>query len=400
MDTLLVTPTLGESAEQQDSIRADVRPTLVRSDDDMVIAIPTGLWQDVSKPSPLCGQQVIATNPVDGTSVALTVQDASWSSTYATMPRGAFLALGGSEVDGVLPIEFYFKDAKSIDSSLLPTETAGATDVSWAPTTPKANHAEESETVSGKVASATSVKVEVEAEPATAAAPVVPASSATTEAPVATTTSVQAASVDSKVAAVRITTTTTTTEAPRPTTTAFDSASAASASKASADAAYASSSSASAAAAAASQAAAAEAEKQAAADAAAAASKSSADAAWASSSSAAAAAAKPTTTTEAPAPEPTQDEPSNGGGGQVFTGGYATYYLQNGNAGHCGTVASDDSKVIALPSAMYADGAHCGQQIKITRVDNGATVVATVRDSCPTCVNSECPRGAVFVSES
>ncbi|KAK4055361.1 hypothetical protein OIO90_003199 [Microbotryomycetes sp. JL221] len=78
-----------------------------------------------------------------------------------------------------------------------------------------------------------------------------------------------------------------------------------------------------------------------------------------------------------------------GGGGQVFRGGYATYYMQNGNPGHCGTVAQESDYVIALPTHTYANGAHCGKRIRLTRTDNGRSVTATVRDSCPTCVNNE-----------
>lgn len=80
---------------------------------------------------------------------------------------------------------------------------------------------------------------------------------------------------------------------------------------------------------------------------------------------------------------------SASGGGQTFTGGFATFYLQKGNPGHCGTVAQESDKVIALPSAMYADGAHCGKQIRLTRTDTGKSVTGTVRDSCPTCVNDQ-----------
>lgn len=61
---------------------------------------------------------------------------------------------------------------------------------------------------------------------------------------------------------------------------------------------------------------------------------------------------------------------------------------QNGVAGNCGAVSQESDKVIALPTSTYAGGSHCGAMIKITRVDNGATVVARVADSCPTCVNS------------
>ncbi|KAK4047322.1 hypothetical protein OIV83_005500 [Microbotryomycetes sp. JL201] len=85
---------------------------------------------------------------------------------------------------------------------------------------------------------------------------------------------------------------------------------------------------------------------------------------------------------------------SNNGGGNVVRGGFATFYYQNGNPGHvsstcCGTVAAESDKVIALPTNTYANGKHCGRQIRLTRTDNGRSVVATVRDSCPTCHNDQ-----------
>lgn len=35
---------------------------------------------------------------------------------------------------------------------------------------------------------------------------------------------------------------------------------------------------------------------------------------------------------------------------------------------------------------MYANGAHCGKAVIITRVSDGRKVRAIVQDSCPTCV--------------
>lgn len=34
---------------------------------------------------------------------------------------------------------------------------------------------------------------------------------------------------------------------------------------------------------------------------------------------------------------------------------------------------------------MYNGGANCGRQVKIVRTDNGASVIATIADECPTC---------------
>lgn len=297
------------------------------------------------------------------------------------------MALGGKETDGVLPIEFYFQDSKALDASLLPTNTASATDVSWAPSTDKANHAEASETNEGKVAEATSVKVEEEAQATTTPAP---ASSAAAE----ETTSVREASVNSKVAAVKITSST----APAtPTTPAFDSVSAARASSAAA-----AQRSADAQAAAerkkqeeqAAAAAQAEADKkaqeaEAAAAAEAAKQKAEEEKAQAEAAAAASKAAAEATKTPEPKPEPAPSPaPAPPAQGNVHSGGQATWFQQNGNPGHCGQYNSDSTKLVALPSAIYDNGSHCGKTVRITRVDTGKTVDAIVADSCPTCPNS------------
>ena len=44
--------------------------------------------------------------------------------------------------------------------------------------------------------------------------------------------------------------------------------------------------------------------------------------------------------------------------------------------------------VIALDSAVYDNGAHCGKTVKLVNLDSGATTTATVADECPTCDNS------------
>ncbi|KAM0790003.1 hypothetical protein ACM66B_005333 [Microbotryomycetes sp. NB124-2] len=72
---------------------------------------------------------------------------------------------------------------------------------------------------------------------------------------------------------------------------------------------------------------------------------------------------------------------------QTFTG-WATYFWQNGNYGNCGIKSLDSSSVVALPTKTYANGIHCGQQVRITRKSTGKTIIATVQDSCPTCVTN------------
>ncbi|ORY86660.1 RlpA-like double-psi beta-barrel-protein domain-containing protein-containing protein [Leucosporidium creatinivorum] len=239
------------------------------SDDDMVIALPTGLYPNVTEVSEYCGKTVLATNPATGANATLTVQDASWAADYVTLPKSAFLALGGSTEAGELAITFEFTDS----SIVVPSSTSAA-DVTSS-TAARSNKAESKSSSSASSSPSSSAQATT-------------SSSEAVEVKVAQTSAAAA-----KVAAE------TTTAAPTTTTSAYDYASASSASKASADAAWASSSS-----------------------------KAAADAAWASSSSAAA-------------------------------------------------------------DAAWASSTHCGQQILITRTDTGAQVTATVRDSCPTCVNNE-----------
>ncbi|KAM0790926.1 hypothetical protein ACM66B_004233 [Microbotryomycetes sp. NB124-2] len=327
-------------------------------DNSLVFSLPTGLWPEVYNPSPLCGKKVVATNPATGQSLTLTVQDASWFAGSVQVPVGVFKQLGGSTEQGVLPIEFHFVD----EDLNLPESTSGATDIFGAASSDVRAAA------SSSAASVATVKPQNNVVKTTTAAPITTAApTTTTEAPVTTTTVDQASIASVKLAAEQA----------------------------------AASSSSAAAQAAASAAAQAEADKKAQEEADKKAAEEAAAAAASSSSAAAAAAAATTTTTTEAAPEPTSNggsqgnndggnsESGNNDGGNVISGGYATYFYQNGVAGNCGTVGTDDQKLIALPTAIYDGGRRCGRQIKITRVSNGATVVATVRDSCPTCVNNE-----------
>jgi len=85
---------------------------------------------------------------------------------------------------------------------------------------------------------------------------------------------------------------------------------------------------------------------------------------------------------------------NNGGGysgsGEQHSGGFATYYYQNGVAGNCGTVNPETAFIAALPSAIYDGGAHCGQSITLTNSNNGKSVTVVVADSCPSCISNEC----------
>ncbi|KIJ47155.1 hypothetical protein M422DRAFT_778280 [Sphaerobolus stellatus SS14] len=68
--------------------------------------------------------------------------------------------------------------------------------------------------------------------------------------------------------------------------------------------------------------------------------------------------------------------------------GIATFFYQNGIAGACGTVHDDWDHVIALQTALYQNGAHCGQTVVITNKNTGHTTTGVVADECPTCDSS------------
>jgi len=76
----------------------------------------------------------------------------------------------------------------------------------------------------------------------------------------------------------------------------------------------------------------------------------------------------------------------------VNTGGFATFFYQNGVAGACGTVHGDNDMIAAIDGDRYGDlaarSALCGKQVKLTNTKNGKSVTVTIADACPTCDNS------------
>ncbi|CAA7271656.1 unnamed protein product [Cyclocybe aegerita] len=74
------------------------------------------------------------------------------------------------------------------------------------------------------------------------------------------------------------------------------------------------------------------------------------------------------------------------------TGGFATYFYQEGNAGACGTVHKDTDMIAAIDGDRYGDlgkrSSLCGKRVKITNTKNQKTVTVTIADACPTCRNS------------
>lgn len=95
-------------------------------------------------------------------------------------------------------------------------------------------------------------------------------------------------------------------------------------------------------------------------------------------------------------PQPTSAAPTQGGGGsgsgsgQVYGNAEATFFYQNGVAGACGTVHSDQDLIVAIDTNGWWQNTGqvsdlCGRQVRITRVSDGRQVTATIADACPTC---------------
>ncbi|BGP29098.1 hypothetical protein JCM10296v2_000836 [Rhodotorula toruloides] len=343
----------------------------------MQVGLPLPVYSDPSTKSALCGTTAYATNPANGQSVTVTVVDGSDRTDFTTFSKAAYSALGGNLDTGMLPIVLSLsKDAAAAAKKVAAVNVASSAtsvvaasaqpDKTSAPEVPASTVAQQQKS-SDKVTQAPTSTVDAAASSAAAKkayesqqAQILAASQASADAAAAGSSHLLPSSAPSGIDD-------------------FAWGEIAASSQAAADAAA--SSSAAAAAAASSKAAA-----SSSAAAAAASSKAAADAA-ASSSSAAAAAAAAKATQDANA-----NKGGNGGGngGKVFSGGIATYFYQNGVAGNCGAVNPDSAMIVALPTATYANGAHCGQTVTITRTDTGESIQAKVADSCPTCNNNSC----------
>ncbi|THH20685.1 hypothetical protein EW146_g737 [Bondarzewia mesenterica] len=98
---------------------------------------------------------------------------------------------------------------------------------------------------------------------------------------------------------------------------------------------------------------------------------------------------KPTTSSTS-APAAASTSPASGSGGDIL-GGFATFFYQNGVAGACGTVHSDEDFIAAIDQARYGNSGAtselCGKQVQITNTANQKTVTVTIADDCPTCNN-------------
>lgn len=100
----------------------------------------------------------------------------------------------------------------------------------------------------------------------------------------------------------------------------------------------------------------------------------------------------PTTTSEAPAATSEAASSGSSPSGDVHTGGHATFFYQNGNAGACGEYNSDDSHIVAIDgNGWWQDFSQasdlCGRWVNIKNTNNGKTVSAKIADVCPTCVS-------------
>lgn len=85
---------------------------------------------------------------------------------------------------------------------------------------------------------------------------------------------------------------------------------------------------------------------------------------------------------------------ASSGNGDFVSGGFATFFTQNGVAGACGTVHSDSALIAAVDSRRYGNTGEvsdlCGKKVQIINTDNGKSVTVTIADACPTCENSNC----------
>ncbi|KAF9052892.1 RlpA-like double-psi beta-barrel-protein domain-containing protein-containing protein [Panaeolus papilionaceus] len=98
-------------------------------------------------------------------------------------------------------------------------------------------------------------------------------------------------------------------------------------------------------------------------------------------------------TSPSPSPKAKAAAPaSNSGNSSLNTGGFATFFYQNGNAGACGNFHSDNDMIAAIDAARYGDlgkkSSLCGKKVTLTNTKNGKSVTVTIADACPTCKNS------------
>jgi len=96
------------------------------------------------------------------------------------------------------------------------------------------------------------------------------------------------------------------------------------------------------------------------------------------------------TAKETTVPETSTKTASTSNDNAFITGGFATWFTQNGVAGACGTKHKDTDFVVAVPTKNYAKGSNCGRHVLIVDTATGKSAKAVVADECPTCENPQC----------
>jgi rare lipoprotein A (peptidoglycan hydrolase) len=98
-----------------------------------------------------------------------------------------------------------------------------------------------------------------------------------------------------------------------------------------------------------------------------------------------------TAASEKTASTESQSKTSESDSSDFNTGGIATFFYQNGNAGACGQVHSDSALICAMDQARYGNSGNasplCGKQVEIINENNGRSLTVIVADDCPTCDN-------------
>jgi hypothetical protein len=89
-------------------------------------------------------------------------------------------------------------------------------------------------------------------------------------------------------------------------------------------------------------------------------------------------------------PETSTKTASTSNDNAFITGGFGTWFTQNGVAGACGTKHKDTDFVVAVPTKNYAKGTNCGRHVRIVDIATGKSAEAVVADECPTCDNDQC----------
>ncbi|KAK7055909.1 barwin-like endoglucanase [Favolaschia claudopus] len=71
----------------------------------------------------------------------------------------------------------------------------------------------------------------------------------------------------------------------------------------------------------------------------------------------------------------------------VATKGKATYFEPNNGYGACGQRIQNSDHKVALSSAQYGNGEHCGKTFTVEH--NGEGIVVEVADLCPGCDSNQ-----------